>query len=264
MAFRRPTIYLITAMLAVSLACRHSSSPAEEKLPDWLRVYFSPGDHIPDPLISLVDSARESVWAAFYSLALPEVASALIRASDRGVDVRVIMDLAASRPLHSQSHRLAEAGLLRTDYSPNDLMHNKFMVIDGFITWIGSYNPGFRGTYRDNNNVVVISSIRLAKRYRQRFLTYWSGRFGRTSPPSPGPGSYLIGEVMVENYFSPGDDCLGRIIKLVEAAEESIHFPWPKPWSGSTLKESWSAELWRKDRTAPGVAIDSSRPPGWM
>jgi len=224
MAFRRLTIHLLTVALAATLTCRRAPAPAEEALPDWIRVYFSPQDRIPDPLISLVDSARESVWAAFYSLGLPEVASALVRAADRGVDVRVIMDIAASSPLNSQSHRLAEAGLLQTNFSPNDLMHNKFMVIDGFITWTGSYNPGLRGTYRDDNNVVVISSLRLAERYRQRFLKYWSGKFGRASPPSPGPATYLIGGVMVENYFSPGDACLERIIKQVEAAQESVHF----------------------------------------
>lgn len=224
MAIRSIRTVAALILAAVFVSCRPAPPALPGEAPEWIRVYFSPRDHLPDPLVGLIDSAQDSVWAAFYSLGLPEVAEALVRAADRGAEVRVIMDRAASRPALSMSHRLAERGLLRTDYSTGDLMHNKFVVIDGFITWTGSYNPGYLGTYRDDNNAVAISSLRVAERYRRRFEKLWDGRFGRASPPSSAPPVFEVGGVKIEVYFSPGDDCAGRIIELVSGAEKSVHF----------------------------------------
>ena len=37
-------------------------------------------------------------------------------------------------------------------------MHNKFVVIDNQWVWLGSWNLTENGTYRNNNNVVLIAS----------------------------------------------------------------------------------------------------------
>jgi len=64
------------------------SPPAPEAdrgmIPPWCRVYFTPDDPAAAGMIALIDSARERVWAAFYSFSLEEVARALVRARARG------------------------------------------------------------------------------------------------------------------------------------------------------------------------------------
>jgi len=202
------------------------SSPEIDRglLPPWCRVYFTPADPVPAEMVSLIDSARERVWAAFYSFSLDEVARALVRARARGVDVRVVMDDLAARPPDSASHRLAELGILKTDFTPSVFMHHKFMIIDSRITWTGSYNPGVTGSFRDDNNAIVIASKELAANYEEEFLDLWRGRFsGGSREPTARP-RLRVGRTRVESYFAPRDPCAARLIELIRGAEKEIRF----------------------------------------
>lgn len=193
-------------------------------LPPWCRVYFTPADPVAGEMVSLIDDARERVWAAFYSFSLDEVARALVRARGRGVDVRVVMDDLAARPADSASHRLAELGLLMTDFAPAVFMHHKFMVVDSFITWTGSYNPGETGTFRDDNNVIVIASRQLAANYEEEFLDLWRGRFGPEGRQPTARPRLNVGRTEVESYFAPRDPCAERLIELIRGAQKEIRF----------------------------------------
>jgi len=217
-------LFLVLLSLAVFCCRKEITENSSAEIPAWCRVYFSPGDDLPSHLISLIDGAEKRVWAAFYSFDLPEVARALLRAHQREVDVRVIMDDQAGRRATSQAGILRENGLLITDCSPGDFMHNKFMVIDGLITWTGSYNPSLTGTLRDDNNVLVIASAQLAASYEEEFLEMWKGKFGKDSPGPTRTTDFSVGGVKVENYFSPEDDCAGRIRELIGSARKNIRF----------------------------------------
>lgn len=216
--------FLVFLSIAIFSCRRETPQISSEPLPEWCRIYFSPRDHLPARLISLINGARKRVWAAFYSFDLPEVARALLRARERGVEVRVIMDDQTSRRNSSQAHILKKRNLLVTDFSPADFMHNKFVVIDGCITWTGSYNPSLTGTFRDDNNAVVIASAQLAANYEQEFLEMWKGQFGKDSPGPTRTTVFRIEGVEIENYFSPEDDCAARIIELISRARKNIYF----------------------------------------
>jgi len=209
----------------VSVSCDREKYPLRnEGMPDWCRVYFTPRDPVPEKMISLIDHAEKEIRCAFYSFTLEPIADALFEAHRRGVDVRLIMDDSCAAADGSQAKRFREAGLLRTDISPGDFMHNKFMVIDGRITWTGSYNPGETGSYRDNNNVVVIASAEVAANFEEEFDEMWEGRFGSSSPGPTGNPRVRLERVLVENYFAPEDPCAGRLIEAIRGAKESVHF----------------------------------------
>ncbi len=196
-------------------------SPADGGLPPWCRIYFTPRDPVEEKLISLIDSAREKISAAFYSLDLEDVIQALFRAHQRGVDVRLVMDDAnVGAPLR----KLKAAGLIRADLAPHDFMHDKFMVVDDFISWTGSYNPTKLGTERDDNNIIVIASRELAANYQDEFEEMWGGKFGSDSPGPTAVTSFDIHETALENYFAPEDDCARRIIIEIKRARRSINF----------------------------------------
>jgi len=150
--------WIIIALLIIASCSPPVPDIKNEGMPEWCRVYFTPHDPVVERMVSLIDHARERVWAAFYSFTQEEVARALLRAKGRGLDVRVIMDDASARSKFSQAHLIKDRIPIKTDFAPSDFMHNKFMVIDSFLTWTGSYNPGGTGSYRDNNNVIVISA----------------------------------------------------------------------------------------------------------
>ncbi|MEZ6088311.1 MAG: cardiolipin synthase [Pirellulaceae bacterium] len=115
-----------------------------------------PGD-ILNGIVADIDSARNSVLMEFYiwnagGLA-DEVLDALIRAAERGVSCRVLIDSIGSRPWWKGTqpqklresgvkvHSAIEAGLWRTLFARNDLrLHRKIVVVDGEVAWTGSMN----------------------------------------------------------------------------------------------------------------------------
>ena len=99
--------------------------------------------------------------------------------------------------------------------------------------WTGSWNLTENGTYRNNNNAVLIASTALAENYTAEFEEMFAGQFGPTSPADT-PNSRVvitveIGEgqerqVEVENYFAPEDEVADRIIAEIEGAQSRIRF----------------------------------------
>lgn len=116
-------------------------------------------EHMVDALVADIDAAKQHVHVLFYIWLADEsglkVAHALIRAAQRGVVCRVLVDALGSRALMRSPHwqEMRAAGvqqavalamgnpLLRILYGRIDLRnHRKIMVIDGEITYCGSQN----------------------------------------------------------------------------------------------------------------------------
>ncbi|QDT01336.1 cardiolipin synthase [Adhaeretor mobilis] len=104
-----------------------------------------------------IEAAKHSVLMEFYiwnagGLA-DDVVEALIRAAERGVSCRVLVDAIGARPWWrtDQPERLrtsgvkvqaaCPAGIFRALFSRNDLrLHRKVVVVDGEVAWTGSMN----------------------------------------------------------------------------------------------------------------------------
>jgi cardiolipin synthase len=119
--------------------------------------FYSDSDQILGAIARDIDNARKSVLMEFYIWneggAADEVLEALVRAGQRGVSCRVLVDAVGARPWWRgrQPRRLRAAGvqvqpalpvsLLQAVVSRNDLrLHRKIVVIDGHAAWTGSMN----------------------------------------------------------------------------------------------------------------------------
>lgn len=230
---------------------------------EWYSIYFtSPlntddrSDHRGAPVeadvIAAIDGAQQSIDAAFYELNLASVVNALVRAQQRGVEVRLVVDDEAfvleelTHPEDSGLDILQNAGFelycedddiddepepqpydMRCD-DRSALMHHKFMIIDGFEVWMGSMNMTHNGVYNNNNNFMRIRSSRLAQNYQYMFnLMFEEGEFnlrGVDSYDVPNRTISISG-TEVETYFSPDDGDLleQRIVQEVQNAQESVY-----------------------------------------
>ncbi|MBC8508787.1 MAG: phospholipase [Anaerolineales bacterium] len=206
---------------------------------DWWQVYFTDpatindsenlAGSIPEKLIALIDSAQQSIHIASFEFNLTPVAEALIRAHERGVDVRWVTDdehgiEADEEDDHGQFEMLEHAGIEVKDDQRGALMHNKFWIFDGHTTWTGSTNITQNGNFRNNNNVLVIQSTRVAAIYEREFEEMWAGEFGPRSTSTLSQQATTINETPIQILFSAEDEVVSQLVPIIESAEKSIRF----------------------------------------
>ena len=198
----------------------------------WIDIYFTDPESPlasqetggPDgPLAASIDAARLTVDVAIYSLNLRSIRDALIRAHERGVQVRVVME--SDNMDGSAPQALIEAGIPVVGDRREGLMHDKFVVIDRSELWMGSMNFTYSGTYEDNNNLIHFRSKKMAENYTKEFEEMFiDDKFGdHIAPETPNPVVTIDG-TPIAVYFSPDDGIALQLNELLNLADKSIHF----------------------------------------
>lgn len=176
-----------------------------------------------EALVAAIDAARVSVDIAVYNFTLQNVAESLLRASQRGVPVRLVMETGALDGDVPQW--LLYNGIPIVTDQRESLMHNKFIIIDGLEVWTGSMNLTTSGVYSDNNNMVRMRSPAIAADYHAEFEEMFTRQvFSSTGgDATPYPVVDVDGH-RVEVYFSPDDGVARHVIDLVSSATTSVDF----------------------------------------
>jgi len=218
-------------------AAQVTPSAESQASESWWQVYFTdPKNHgdknhiagsIEEKLIAQINNARESIHIAVYEFSLTPVAKALVAARQRGVEVEWVTDdqngLGADQDKgHGQFQMLQKAGIQVVADGPKSSMHDKFIIFDRQIVWTGSTNLTESGIFKNNNNVLVIQSARLAQIYERQFQELWDGKFGTKKTSWVGDQSLIIENTPVQVYFSPEDHLMNHLIPLVQGAKKSI------------------------------------------
>ena len=213
--------------------------PATVTQADWWEVYFTDWQNINDPenyadsieetLIEKIDAAQESIHIASFEFDLTPVAEALIRAHERGVDVRWVTDdehgiEADDEPGRGQFAMLEDAGIELVDDGRGALMHNKFWIFDREIVWTGSTNVTESGIFDQDNNVIVIHSPDLAEIYEREFDEMWAGEFGPRSPSTVDKQSLVIDGTEIHVLFASEDNVMAYLVPYLQHAQSSIRF----------------------------------------
>jgi phosphatidylserine/phosphatidylglycerophosphate/cardiolipin synthase-like enzyme len=136
-------------------------------------IYFAPDKQAHKPIIALYDGAEKSIHLAIYSLTKDEFAEALIRAHNRGIEVKVLIDRVQAAGKHADDEMLENAGIPLRRSKGSGLMHNKFAVIDGIIIYTGSYNHTDNATTKNDENYIVIMDKDVAETYEKQFQKIW-------------------------------------------------------------------------------------------
>ncbi len=174
-------------------------------------------------LADAIDQAKESVDVATFELNLPSVTRAMVEASKRGVRVRLVTDSDYADDLGPET--LQKYGIPVVFDERDAFMHDKFVIIDGEQVWAGSWNLTDNGTYRNNNNVVVINSRAIAEDYETEFEEMFVDHlFGPQSPANTPYPEVEVGGTEVEVYFSPEDHVEEHLLPVLENARQSIYF----------------------------------------
>ena len=153
---------------------------------DNLKVCFTPNQSCLPQVLHYIDNAKSSIVLLGYSFTSKPMADSLIRAKNRGVKVRMVLDHSQRTQKYSKEPieaLLARHIEVRFDHSVK-IAHNKIIVIDGYQTVTGSYNWTHSAEFKNAENLVFISSPAVTKQYADYFETRWKV----SQPPIKGAG----------------------------------------------------------------------------
>ena len=109
-----------------------------------------------------------------YSFTNADIAKALLDASKRGVQVRVVLDKSQETEKYTSATFLANSGVpvrIDDDFA---IAHNKIMILDDETVITGSFNFTKAAEERNAENVLVIRGNKdLAKFYLQNWQWRW-------------------------------------------------------------------------------------------
>jgi phosphatidylserine/phosphatidylglycerophosphate/cardiolipin synthase-like enzyme len=115
---------------------------------------FSPRQGAIELVLKSINNAKSSIHMAAYSFTSKVIASALVAAHDRGVDVQLVLDKGQYNG-RVVRYVVEHAIPVRINYK-YAIMHNKFMVIDNSVVELGSFNYTEAATMRNAENVLVL------------------------------------------------------------------------------------------------------------
>lgn len=139
-----------------------------------LSVYFSPKDTpITTQIIPLIDGAQKYIYMPVFLITHKELADSLVRASKRGVSVKVILDATNAHGSASKHKFLRQNGIQVKTENFAGKMHSKSIIIDDVYTIIGSMNFSKSGEKINDENLIIIKNPEIAKFYKTFFQYMW-------------------------------------------------------------------------------------------
>jgi phosphatidylserine/phosphatidylglycerophosphate/cardiolipin synthase-like enzyme len=108
-----------------------------------------------------------------YSLTKDGISQAVVRAHQRGVKVRVVVDKTQAGLQAADDELLEQSGIVvkRISGMGGGLMHHKFAIIDDETILTGSYNWTDNATSRNSENLNVLCSP--IRSYKKEFERLW-------------------------------------------------------------------------------------------
>ena len=137
-------------------------------------AHFSPGQACLRRLSELIGEAKRTLAICVFTITDDRLTEAIIRAEERGVDIRIISDDLKAEDRGSDLKRLVRAGLsVRFDDSRHH-MHHKFMVVDEALVATGSYNWTRSAERHNQENILVSDEPKLVASYLSAFNELWN------------------------------------------------------------------------------------------
>jgi len=175
----RRIVYVIAAaasLLALTTAgpaMRLHNDGAARIVGEQSALHYAPAENLEHIDVALIDQAKTNIDFAAYVLTDFAVIQALTRAADRGVAIRVYLDGGQfgsrdpKQPFHDL--KLTPGVVIKKKQPGEALMHLKTFQIDGRVLRTGSANFSPSGLKRQDNDLVVIESIKAAEEFRRNF-----------------------------------------------------------------------------------------------
>jgi phosphatidylserine/phosphatidylglycerophosphate/cardiolipin synthase-like enzyme len=167
----------VTVMVFFMLGAALSSARADEQLCD------SSVENCRTPLLNLINNEQVGIDVGVWFFKDDRYVTALIRAKQRGVRIRILMDTRANATYAENKpalDRLAAAGVPMRTRTAGDILHWKLMIFDGqgVVEWSGAnFSPDAFvpiDPYRNYEDEVIYFSTVLVPSFMTMFDDIWT------------------------------------------------------------------------------------------
>ena len=172
-----------------------------------LQAAFSPQGYAMERLLRpLIRNANDSIDIAIFFLTHKRIAGDLIKAHNRGVSVRVIVDATGAKNGYTKHEVLRGAGIPLKVENWGGKMHMKSAIIDHRYVILGSMNWTSAGERDNDENTLVIESTSVANELSKFYETLWSGIPDSWLSGNPDPESKDSGSSCEDGIDNDFDD----------------------------------------------------------
>jgi phosphatidylserine/phosphatidylglycerophosphate/cardiolipin synthase-like enzyme len=139
-----------------------------------LGVYFTPPANAATAIVKAIDASEREVLVQAYGFTHNAIAQALVRAHQRDVKVRVLLDQKSQMSNRYVIGLLNDVDIAVRQDGKHAIAHNKVIVIDQVVVITGSFNFTNSAETRNAENILILKSPDLALQYRLQWLNHWA------------------------------------------------------------------------------------------
>jgi len=215
-----------------------------------IEIYMGPQqlgapDNLEAVIIKFIDGTKKTLDVAVQELDSKAITEALIRARQRRVVVKVVLEgsylslrrarkdpfkLSGQNEMNRQLHdAILRAKInVHTDFNPA-IFHQKFMIRDrrkkNASVLTGSTNFTDLGVEKNLNHVVIVRNKEIARIYSKEFKEIMQGHFGKINEGHDKlPRAVTVSGVRVKILFAPDHNPEMEVMKQLLKARSSIDF----------------------------------------
>ncbi|WP_410519869.1 phospholipase D family protein [Candidatus Mesenet endosymbiont of Agriotes lineatus] len=147
-----------------------------------ITVCFTPGEKCTEQIISTIDHSKKSILVQAYTFTSKPITESLIKAKNRGVDVKVILDKTQIHSKYSVINELFKQEIpIWIDLKP-EISHNKVIIIDNQKIITGSFNFTASAELRNAENLLIITGNHALT---EKYVENWKERQLQSNPYTP-------------------------------------------------------------------------------
>jgi phosphatidylserine/phosphatidylglycerophosphate/cardiolipin synthase-like enzyme len=175
-----PSLILVFLLAVGYQAIQEFAFPVivHENTQTQIKACFTPDHNCQNQIIRAINHAENEILVLCYYLSAEPIASALVEAARRGVNIQIVADRSQREASSSLITSLKNKGIPIWIDESVAIAHNKVMVIDEKMVITGSYNLTNAAEDRNAENILFIQSKELADQYKR----YWKNRREHATP----------------------------------------------------------------------------------
>ncbi|MGM0641531.1 MAG: phospholipase D-like domain-containing protein [Thermotogota bacterium] len=172
-------------------------------------------------LLEEINKAEKYIYMSLYDIELEEFYNIINQKADEGIEIKIVTE---TDNKNYYTEKLDRNEKIDLKYDGNyRLMHNKFIIVDGYLLITGSTNLSHNGINYNNNNLLFLYNNEITENYMLEFIEQFEyEQFGKKGKDEKEYKDIEIKKGKINTYFTPDENYQKIILNYIDNAEKEI------------------------------------------